>query len=75
MFSIEQTRTEVAQDKPTVIEVEDSEDEMSSSSSSSGELEPEDLLQLAPAPGDPTIPPTGEAKPHFSCNWILLKDT
>ncbi|XP_060799974.1 hypoxia inducible factor 1 subunit alpha, like [Neoarius graeffei] len=66
VFSIEQTRTEVAQDKPTVIEVEDSEDEMSSSSSSSsGELEPEDLLQLAPAPGDPTIPPTEHSELFF----------
>lgn len=66
MFSVEQTRSEVNQDEPNVIEVEDSEDDMSSSSSSS-ELfhrfknDPEDLLQLAPAPGDTIIPLTGEA--------------
>lgn len=72
VFSIEQTHTEVMEDKLTVIEVEASEDEMSSSSSS--ELDPEDLLQLAPAPGDTIIPLTGEAKTHFSCYRILLKD-
>lgn len=69
MFSVEQTRSEVNQDEPNVIEVEDSEDDVSSSSrsSSSSELfhrfknDPEDLLQLAPAPGDTIIPLTGEA--------------
>lgn len=67
MFSVEQTRSEVNQDEPNVIEVEDSEDDVSSSSRSSSELfhrfknDPEDLLQLAPAPGDTIIPLTGEA--------------
>lgn len=66
VFSIEQTRSDLMQDKLSVNEVEDSDDEMSSSSSSS-ELyhslkdDPEDLLQLAPAPGDTIIPLTGEA--------------
>lgn len=81
VFSIEQTRGELTEDKVSVIEVEDTEDEMSSSSSSSSDLyhrlknDPEDLLQLAPAPGDTIIPLTGEAQTHFSCSRILLKDT
>lgn len=67
VFSIEQTRSDLMEDKLSVIKVDDSEDEMSSSSSSSSELfhrlkdDPEDLLQLAPAPGDTIIPLTGEA--------------
>lgn len=64
VFSIEQTRCETIEDKLSVIEVEDSEDDMSSSSSDlfhSMKDDPEDLLQLAPAPGDAIIPLTGEA--------------
>ncbi|KAM9469675.1 hypoxia inducible factor 1 subunit alpha, like isoform 2-T2 [Clarias gariepinus] len=70
VFSIEQTRSDLMQDKLSVIEVEDSDDEMSSSSSSS-ELyhslkdDPEDLLQLAPAPGDTIIPLTGHTELFF----------
>lgn len=76
MFSIEQTRSELMQDQLSVIEVEDSEDEMSSSSSDLFHRlkdNPEDLLQLAPAPGDTIVPLTGEARTHFSCYRILLK--
>lgn len=64
VFSIEQTRNDLTKDKLSVIEVEDSESEMSSSSSDlfhSLKDNPEDLLQLAPAPGDTIIPLTGEA--------------
>lgn len=65
VFSIEQTRSELTPDKVSVIEVEDSEDEMSSSSSDelyhSLKDNPEDLLQLAPSAGDTIIPLTGEA--------------
>lgn len=77
VFSIEQTRCEMTQDKLSMIEVEDSEDDMSSSSSDlfqSLKDDPEDLLQLAPAPGDVIIPLTGEAGTLFSCYRILLKD-
>ncbi|XP_053502327.1 hypoxia inducible factor 1 subunit alpha, like [Ictalurus furcatus] len=73
VFSVEQTRSEVNQDEPNVIEVEDSEDDVSSSSrsSSSSELfhrfknDPEDLLQLAPAPGDTIIPLTVNTELFF----------
>ncbi|KAL7831867.1 hypothetical protein AOLI_G00294150 [Acnodon oligacanthus] len=64
VFSVEQTRNELKPDRPslTVMEVEDSEDELSSSSSSElfNKLKdnPEDLLQLAPAAGDTIIPLT-----------------
>lgn len=65
VFSIEQTRSASIEDKLSVIEVDDSEDEMSSSSSSDlfhrMKDDQEDLLQLAPAPGDTIIPLTGEA--------------
>lgn len=63
VFSIEQTRSAVVEDKLSVIEVDDPEDEMSSSSElfHSMKDEPEDLLQLAPAPGDTIISLTGEA--------------
>ncbi|XP_072548088.1 hypoxia inducible factor 1 subunit alpha, like isoform X2 [Salminus brasiliensis] len=62
VFSVEQTRCELKLERPSlpVMEVEDSEDELSSSSSSA-ELfhklkdNPEDLLQLAPAAGDTVI--------------------
>ncbi|XP_047676799.1 hypoxia inducible factor 1 subunit alpha, like isoform X1 [Tachysurus fulvidraco] len=72
VFSIEQTRSDSMEDKPSVITVDDSEDEMSSSSSSSSsELfhrlkdNPEDLLQLAPAPGDTIIPLTEHSELFF----------
>ncbi|KAI4878552.1 hypothetical protein NFI96_016749, partial [Prochilodus magdalenae] len=65
VFSVEQTRNELKQEMLTltIMEVDDSEDELSSSSSSA-ELfhklkdNPEDLLQLAPAAGDTIIPLT-----------------
>ncbi|TSN39310.1 Hypoxia-inducible factor 1-alpha [Bagarius yarrelli] len=61
VFSIEQTRSGLIEDKLNVINVDDSEDEMSISSSElfhSLKDSPEDLLQLAPAPGDAIIPLT-----------------
>ncbi|KAI5626719.1 hypoxia-inducible factor 3-alpha isoform X2 [Silurus asotus] len=70
VFSVEQTRCDMTLDKLHLIKVEDSEDEMSSSSSSS-ELfhslkdNPEDLLQLAPAPGDTIIPLTEPSELYF----------
>nr|AGT15728.1 hypoxia induced factor 3 alpha [Clarias batrachus] len=68
VFSIEQTRSDLMQDKLSVIEVEDSDDEMSTSSSElyhSLKDDPEDLLQLAPAPGDTIIPLTGHTELFF----------
>ncbi|KAK2831392.1 hypothetical protein Q7C36_016478 [Tachysurus vachellii] len=72
VFSIAQTRSDLMEDKLSVIKVDDSEDEMiSSSSSSSSELfhrlkdNPEDLLQLAPAPGDTIIPLTEHSELFF----------
>ncbi|KAL7848852.1 hypothetical protein SRHO_G00204750 [Serrasalmus rhombeus] len=64
VFSVEQTCNELKPDRLslTVMEVEDCEDELSSSSSSElfNKLKdsPEDLLQLAPAAGDTIIPLT-----------------
>ncbi|KAK3531710.1 hypothetical protein QTP70_025940 [Hemibagrus guttatus] len=69
VFSIEQTRSALIEDKMSVIEVDDSEDEISSSSNS--ELfhrmkdDPEDLLQLAPAAGDTIIPLTEHSELFF----------
>ncbi|XP_026780603.3 hypoxia inducible factor 1 subunit alpha, like [Pangasianodon hypophthalmus] len=74
VFSIEQTRSELTQDKLSVIEMEDSEDEMSSSSSSSSSSSelfhslkdsPEDLLQLAPAEEDTIVPLTEHSELYF----------
>ncbi|XP_066520290.1 hypoxia inducible factor 1 subunit alpha, like [Hoplias malabaricus] len=71
VFSVEQTQSEV---KPRrlilpVMEVEDSEDELSSSSGAElfHELKdnPEDLLQLAPAAGDTIIPLTEQMELSF----------
>uniref|UniRef100_A0A3B1JB26 Hypoxia inducible factor 1 subunit alpha, like n=1 Tax=Astyanax mexicanus TaxID=7994 RepID=A0A3B1JB26_ASTMX len=73
VFSVEQTRCELKSEKPSlpVIKVEDSEDELSNSSSSSAELfhklkdNPEDLLQLAPAAEDTIILLTEEMDLSF----------
>ncbi|KAG7321882.1 hypothetical protein KOW79_014740 [Hemibagrus wyckioides] len=67
VFSIEQTRSASIEDKLSVIEVDDSEDEMSSSSDLFHSLkdDPEDLLQLAPASGDTIIPLTEHSELFF----------
>ncbi|XP_062872655.1 hypoxia inducible factor 1 subunit alpha, like isoform X2 [Trichomycterus rosablanca] len=70
VLSLEQTRTS-DHDCQSDMETNDSEDEFSSSSSS-GELflqmkdDPEDLLQLTPAPGDAIIPLTDDMEFSFA---------